>query len=51
MEFNGEGGTGKEGFTDLIVPFYIKDRLDGKNRLAAFVCEDESCFERVRDID
>jgi hypothetical protein len=50
VEFYTEDSTRKEVFTDLIVAFDIKGRSDGKSRLAAFVCEDESCFELMIDV-
>jgi hypothetical protein len=50
VETYGENGTEKKKFTDLIFAFDIKERLDGKTRLAAFVCEDKSCFDLVQII-
>jgi hypothetical protein len=48
VETYGNNGTEKREFTDLIITFDIKDRINGQNRLAAFVCEDESCFDLVQ---
>jgi hypothetical protein len=50
VETYGENGTEKKKLTDLIIAFDIKDRLDNKIRLAAFVCEDKSCFDLVQTI-
>jgi hypothetical protein len=46
----GDDGTEREKFTDLIIAFDIKDRLQGKDRLAAFICEDKSCFDLVQTV-
>jgi len=47
VETFSENGVEITEFTDLIAVFDLKDQLEGQNRLAAFVCEDNSCFDLV----
>lgn len=50
VESYSETGNEKKIFTDLIIAFDIKNRQTRKIRLAAFVCEDESCFDLTRTV-